>query len=84
MADDNDLDPYWGYEDEDCWNCGGEGYVYGCSWDWQCDTWDGDSCLCSRRCDVCNPAKLTPEEQQQRAELQQALAEGIARTGDEA
>ena len=21
----------------DCANCGGEGFTYGCSWDWQCD-----------------------------------------------
>lgn len=40
----------------ECWQCGGEGFVYGCDWDWQCDTWDGDSCLCSRRCDICHGA----------------------------
>lgn len=22
-------------DDHECWNCGGEGFVYGCSWDWQ-------------------------------------------------
>src|SRR3990167_2836834 len=32
----------------DCHNCGGEGFTYGCDWDWQCETWDGDSCLCTR------------------------------------
>ena len=53
--------PDWYENDEGvCWNCGGEGYVYGCSWDWQCDTWDGDSCLCTRRCDICNPSKPDP------------------------
>lgn len=39
--------------DGDCSNCDGEGVVYGCSWDWQCDTWDGDSCLCERPCEWC-------------------------------
>ncbi len=60
------------YDDGECWNCGGEGYVYGCSWDWQCDTWDGDSCLCSRRCDICNPAPRNPELDKV---LQDALAD---------
>lgn len=58
------------FDDGECWNCGGEGYVYGCSWDWQCDTWDGDSCLCTRRCDICNPRKPDPALQ---ALLAQAL-----------
>jgi hypothetical protein len=64
-------DPYWEYDEEECANCGGEGFTYGCSWDWQCDTWDGDSCLCTRRCDWCNPAKPN-------AELQQVLADALA------
>ena len=66
-------DPYWDYDDGDsCWNCDGEGYVYGCSWDWQCDTYDpGEgTCLCTRRCHVCNPAKPNPE-------LQQVLADAL-------
>jgi len=49
-------------DDGECWNCGGEGFVYGCSWDWQCDTWDGDSCLCTRPCHICHPPKLSPKE----------------------
>jgi hypothetical protein len=67
-------DPYWDYDDAECWQCGGEGFVYGCSWDWQCDTWDGDSCLCTRRCDICNPAPRNPE-------LDRVLADALARTG---
>lgn len=53
MAERDDFDDF---EPNDCWQCGGEGYVYGCSWDWQCDTYDpGEmTCLCFRRCDVCN------------------------------
>lgn len=52
-------DPYWDYDDHECANCGGEGYTYGCSWDWQCDTYDeGEgTCLCTRVCDWCSPRK---------------------------
>ena len=53
--------PDFDFDDETCGNCGGEGYVYGCSWDWQCDTYDDGegSCLCSRRCDWCNRRTLS-------------------------
>ena len=54
------------YDDsgEGCANCGGEGFTYGCSWDWQCDTYDAGegTCLCTRRCDWCNPVKRAPSE----------------------
>ncbi|SMD03787.1 hypothetical protein [Novosphingobium sp. B1] len=71
------------YDDSgtDCANCGGEGFTYGCSWDWQCDTWDGDSCLCTRRCEWCNPPKLTPAEQEQRDQLRALLANALAPEG---
>lgn len=61
------------YEDEGCWNCGDEGYVYGCSWDWQCDTYDeGEgTCLCTRRCSICNPTKPN-------AELQTVLSKALS------
>lgn len=44
-------------DDADCANCGGEGFTYGCSWDWQCATYDeGEgTCLCTRPCDWCQP-----------------------------
>lgn len=62
-----------GYEDDHCGNCGDEGVVYGCSWDWQCDTYDeGEgTCLCTRQCDVCHPSKPDPA-------LQAVLAEALA------
>ena len=45
------------YDDDctDCANCGGEGFTYGCGWDWQCDTYDAGegACLCMTRCDWC-------------------------------
>lgn len=66
----------------DCFQCGGEGYVYGCSWDWQCDTYDeGEgTCLCTRRCDVCNPAKLSAEQEAERDALRKVLADALTRT----
>lgn len=65
-----DDDAYYDDECADCWNCGGEGFVYGCSWDWQCDTWDGDSCLCTRPCEFCHPPKRDPA-------LSQVLSDGL-------
>jgi hypothetical protein len=71
-------DHCWDYEDNECWNCDGEGYVYGCSWDWQCDTYDeGEgTCLCTRRCTVCHP--LTPAEAREAAALQAVLASAMS------
>lgn len=68
------------YDDEDCANCGGEGFTYGCSWDWQCDTYDeGEgTCLCTRRCEWCNPPKLTDAEKRERDELCQILADALS------
>ncbi len=72
---------YDDYDDDavDCANCGGEGFTYGCSWDWQCNTYDeGEgTCLCTRRCDWCNPVKLTPEQQAERDALRQVLADAL-------
>ncbi|KUR71154.1 hypothetical protein AQZ52_10810 [Novosphingobium fuchskuhlense] len=47
------------YDDRgECANCGGEGVTYGCSWDWQCETYDeGEgTCLCERPCEWCAAA----------------------------
>ena len=51
------------WDDHDCANCGGEGFVYGCAWDWQCDTYDeGEgACLCTRPCEWCHPPKPDPQ-----------------------
>lgn len=66
-------DAEWDYDENDCANCGGEGFTYGCSWDWQCDTYDeGEgTCLCTRRCEWCQP---TPRDPQLDAVLRDALA----------
>jgi hypothetical protein len=73
--------PFCERQEEDdgfCANCGGNGFTYGCSWDWQCDTYDeGEgTCLCTRHCDWCNPAKPTAET----AQLQAVLASALAQT----
>ena len=65
------------YDLGDCWNCGGEGWVYGCPWGWQCDTWDGDSCLCTHPCHICFPPKPDPE-------LSRILAQAIEAEGGDA
>lgn len=67
------------YDDGYCGNCGGEGFTYGCSWDWQCETYDeGEgTCLCTRRCEWCNP--LTPAELAERKKLQDILATALAK-----
>lgn len=73
----DEIEPHDDFDDGDCANCGGDGYVYGCSWDWQCDTYDeGEgTCLCTRRCDWCSPHKPTPETEALRQVLAEALAQ---------
>lgn len=63
------------YDEGGCANCGGEGFTYGCSWDWQCETYDeGEgTCLCERPCDWCRPMKPNPE-------LQQALSAALSKS----
>lgn len=65
--------------DNECGNCGGEGFTYGCSWDWQCETYDeGEgTCLCTRRCEWCNPP--TAEELAERQKLRDVLATALAK-----
>jgi len=75
------IDEYDDFDDHDCANCGGEGFTYGCSWDWQCPTYDAgeDTCLCTRRCDWCNPPKLTDEQKAERAALEKIMSDALNR-----
>lgn len=41
-------------EDDDCPNCGGEGFVASCFEEWACIDPEGGCDLCIRRCDWCN------------------------------
>ena len=43
--------------DEDCWNCGGEGYIYVCEDEISCVDPEYGCDLCQRRCDICNPGR---------------------------
>lgn len=73
-------DDYACYDEPgECYQCDGEGFVYGCGWDWQCDTYDeGEgTCLCTRRCDVCQP--MTDAEKSEREQLRQVLAAALAK-----
>ena len=65
------------YDEHDCANCGGEGFTYGCSWDWQCDTYDeGEgTCLCTRPCDWCSPHPYDPA-------LRAVIADALSRDSD--
>lgn len=53
-----DHDPYWDYDEyeNECWNCGGEGFVASCFSEYACMYPDEGCDLCTRRCDVCKPA----------------------------
>lgn len=45
---------------EDCPNCGGDGWVWGC-FESACSCTDADGLGCSpMRCDWCTPARATP------------------------
>lgn len=51
--DDFEYDDH--YDGAECWNCGGEGYVYSCVEEYACIDPEGGCDYCARRCDVCNP-----------------------------
>lgn len=46
--------------DGDCWNCGGEGYVYNCQDEIGCVDPESGCDLCMRRCELCNPRRPKP------------------------
>ena len=64
-------------ESGDCWNCGGEGFVSNCFTEYACIYPDEGCDECTRRCDICNPVKLTPEQEAERAALRQVLANAL-------
>lgn len=45
-------------EDNDCWQCGGEGFVVNCFEEYACVDPEGGCDLCTTRCDVCSPSRL--------------------------
>jgi hypothetical protein len=48
-------------DDDDCWNCGGEGFVSNCFEEFACLDPEGGCDLCTKRCDVCNLPKRIPD-----------------------
>ena len=70
MGEPDDYDDDW--DNEACWNCGGEGYVYDCFEEYACIDPESGCDLCMRRCDVCRPRKPNPE-------LQAVLGEALAK-----
>jgi hypothetical protein len=42
------------FEQDDCWNCGGGGYIADC-FDGLCVNAEDGCDLCMRRCEYCNP-----------------------------
>lgn len=45
-------------DDEDCWQCGGEGVTYCCFEEFACVDPESGCDECERRCDVCNGRPL--------------------------
>ena len=74
IADDVDYD-----DNGDCWNCGGDGFVSSCFEEYACIYPDEGCDQCTRRCDVCNPPKLTDAEKAERESLRQVLADALRR-----
>lgn len=54
---------YDDYEDDGCYECGGEGFVSDCVEEWACVDPEYGCDYCTRRCPLCNPTKAptTPE-----------------------
>lgn len=48
------ADYHCGDDDDDCWQCGGEGVTYDCFEEFACIDPEGGCDECERRCDVCN------------------------------
>jgi hypothetical protein len=54
---------YYGDDDSDCPNCGGESFIYMCEQEFACVDPEGGCDLCRRRCDWCNPRKSTKSKE---------------------
>lgn len=69
-------------DDEDgCWNCGGDGYLYDCV-DGFCEDAEYGCDDCARRCEICRPR--TPQQVADEIALKNILAEALAADKEEA
>ncbi len=55
------ADDFYDEFEQDCWNCGGEGFVSDCFEEWACVDPEYGCDLCTRRCDVCRPRSPQPD-----------------------
>ena len=79
MAGPDDYEDHYDDDDGDCWQCGGEGLVSNCFEEFACLDPEGGCDLCTRRCDICNPATPSKEEREEREQLGQILADALAK-----
>jgi hypothetical protein len=50
------------FDDHECWNCGGEGFIADC-FDGFCINAEDGCDLCMRRCEYCKPLKARAASQ---------------------
>ena len=65
------------YEEDGCYECGGEGFVSDCVEEWACVDPEYGCNYCTRQCPLCNPAQRSPE-------LDAVLSEALAAQGTSA
>jgi len=63
----NEDDDYADFDNDDCWNCDGEGYVSSCLDEIGCIDPESGCDYCTRRCEVCNPPKRLTDDRADRA-----------------
>jgi hypothetical protein len=68
----NDYD----FDDNDCGNCGGSGYVANCQTEYACVDPEEGCDECMRRCDWCNPP--TPKQKAETDKLRKILGDVLA------
>lgn len=56
------------FDQDVCWNCGGEGFVADCFEEYACVDPESGCDLCMRRCDICTPPKPVARELEARNE----------------
>lgn len=52
-------------DDDQCWQCHGEGFTYDCFEEWACVDPESGCDLCTSRCDVCRPRLSITREPQE-------------------
>jgi hypothetical protein len=79
------FDGAWDSRDyllEECWNCGGEGYVANCQDEAACLDPESGCDLCTRRCEFCNPAQADRSPEGEKPQALNAKHESAVANGD--